>query len=392
MRYDAIIVGARCAGSTTAMLLARKGYRVLVVDRARFPSDTMCTHWVHLPGMARLREWGLLDAVRDSNCPAVITMHFTLGPVSLHGSPVPAGDLTTAYAPRRIVLDDIVLTAAAAAGAEVREGFSVQDLLRDEDGTVIGIRGGPRSATVEHARIVIGADGMHSLVARTVQAPMYDHRPALECAYYAHWSGLPTDGVEAHHHPGTVFVLIPTNDELTLLLMGYPHHRFHEFRADIEGSMLNTIAQFAPELRERLAAAQREDRFVGTADLPNFYRRPYGPGWALVGDAGYHKDPCTAQGLSDAFRDAELLAQALDDGWSNRADLTQALAGYESTRNAASHQMYEFTCQLATLEAPPPPIQEMFAALQTDPVGTSKFLGVFVGTVSPADFFGAQTA
>jgi flavin-dependent dehydrogenase len=388
MMYDAIIVGARCAGSATAMLLARRGYRVLIVDRARFPSDTMCTHWVHQPGVARLRKWGLLDAVRGSGCPAVTEMRFSLGSIALHGSPVPAGDVATAYAPRRIVLDNIVLTAAIAAGAEVREGFSVRGLLHDENGTVVGIRGGSRSTIVEYARIVIGADGLHSLVARKVQAPVYDHRPALECGYYAHWSGLPTHGVEAYHYPGTVFVLLPTNDELTLLLMGYPHSRFHEYRADIEGSMLGTIAQFAPEVRERIAAAHREDRYVGTADLPNFYRRPYGPGWALVGDAGYHRDPCTAQGISDAFRDSELLVQALDDSWSRRADLTRALAGYESTRNAASRPMYEFTCQLATLEPPPPPMQAMFAALQTDPVGISRFLGVFVGTVSPPDFFG----
>lgn len=385
--YDAIIVGARCAGSATAMLLARKGYRVLVVDRARFPSDTISTHWIHQPGVAKLHNWGLLDAVQESGCPPIDSMVFDLGPFALRGSPVPSNGVATAFAPRRTVLDTIVLNAAAASGAEVREGFSVRELVRDEDGTVVGIRGGSGPATTEHARVVIGADGMHSLVARAVQAPRYDERPALECGYYAYWSGLPTEGAEIYVRPGTSWGLLPTNDGLTCLVLGYPVARFHEYRADIEGSMLGTIAEFAPQVRERVAAASRETRYVGTADLPNFYRRPYGPGWALVGDAGYHKDPCTAQGISDAFRDSELLAQALDEGWSHRADLAQALAGYEATRNAATRPMYDFTCQLAAMEPPPPPMQEIFTALRTNPVGTSRFFGVIAGTVSPPEFF-----
>ncbi|MGH3823583.1 MAG: NAD(P)/FAD-dependent oxidoreductase [Pseudonocardiaceae bacterium] len=221
--YDAIIVGARCAGSATAMHLARKGYRVLVVDRARFPIDTISTHWVHLPGVARLHDWGLLDAVQESGCPAVNNMVFDLGPFALRGSPVPSNGVATAFAPRRTVLDTIAVHAAAEAGAEVRDGFSVQGLVRDEDGTVIGIRGGSGSATVEHARIVIGADGMHSLVARAVQAPRYDERPTLACAYYAYWSELPTDGVELYVRPGTSWALIPTNEELTCVILGYPH-------------------------------------------------------------------------------------------------------------------------------------------------------------------------
>ncbi|MDQ4094304.1 MAG: NAD(P)/FAD-dependent oxidoreductase [Actinomycetota bacterium] len=386
--YDAIIVGARCAGSTTAMLLARKGYRVLMVDRARFPSDTMSTHWVHQPAIRRLRDWGVLDSVQESGCPAINGMVFDLGPFALRGSPMPADGVTTSFAPRRTILDSVLVNAAAAAGAEVRESFSVHELIRDDDGAVVGIRGGASSATVERGRITIGADGLHSLVARAVQAPLYDDRPPLACAYYAYWSGLPTEGVEIYVRPGASWGLIPTNDGLTCLVLGWPHERFHEYRADIEGSMLGTITEFAPELRERIAAAHRETRYIGTADVPNYYRRPYGRGWALVGDAGYHKDPCTAQGISDAFRDAELLTQALDAGWSHQIDLAAALGGYEAARNAASHPIYEFTCQLATMEAPSPPMQAMFAALQTDPEGTSRFFGVIAGTVSPSEFFG----
>lgn len=390
--YDAIIVGARCAGSATGMLLARKGYRVLVVDRARFPSDTMSTHWVHQPGVAMLRDWGLLDEIKASGCPPITGMVFDLGPFALRGSPVPAHGVAAAFAPRRTVLDTVLVNAAAAAGAEVREGFSVHEVVRDDDGVVTGIRGGPDSATVERGRVVIGADGLHSLVARSVAAVSYAVRPARSCAYYTYWSELPIDDVGLYVRPGTSWAFIPTNDGLTCLVLGLPVERFHEYRADAEGTMLGTIAEFAPGLSERIAAARRETRFVGTADVPNFYRCPYGPGWALVGDAGYHKDPCTAQGISDAFRDAELLVQALDAAWSNQAGLAEALAGYEVARNAASRQMYDFTCQLAAMEPPPPPMQEMFEALRTDPEGTSRFLGVIAGTVAPSEFFTGPAA
>jgi 2-polyprenyl-6-methoxyphenol hydroxylase-like FAD-dependent oxidoreductase len=385
--YDAIIVGARCAGSTTGILLARRGYRVLLVDRARFPSDTVSTHWVHQPGVRMLRDWGLLEQVAASGCPPITAMTFDVGPFALHGAPVPADGVRTALAPRRTALDTVLVRAAAAAGAEVREGFPVHELVRDDEGAVVGIRGGPGSSTVERARVVIGADGRHSLVARAVDAPVYDARPALECAYYAYWSGLPTEGVEIYVRPGASWGLIPTSDGLTCLILGWPHHRFHEFRADVEGNIVRTIAEHAPPLRERLAAAHRETRFAGTADLPNFYRRPHGRGWVLVGDAGYHKDPCTAQGITDAFRDATLVADALDAAWTDRLAMAVALRGYESARNEASRPMYEFTCQLAGLQPPPPQMQQLFAALRTSPEQTSRFLGAVAGTVALPEFF-----
>lgn len=386
--YDAIIVGARCAGSATGMLLARAGYRVLVTDRARFPSDTMSTHWLHEPAVRKLRDWGLLPAVEASGCPPIQRMRFDVGPFALSGAPVPADGVRTAYAPRRTVLDTILVDAARAAGAEVREGFSVHELLRDDADRVTGVRGGSGSAVTENARIVIGADGVHSLVARAVRPPAYDERPALSVTYYAYWSGVPTDGVEIYVRDGASFGVIPTNDGLTTIVLGWPNRRFHEVRTDLEASFLGTIGDFAPEVAERLAAGSRETKFVGTADLPGFYRRPYGPGWALVGDAGYHKDPCTAQGISDAFRDATLLAEAIDAGFSGREDLDRAMAAYESERNAASRPMYEFTCGLATNAAPPPETQQVFAALRGNPAQTNRFFGVIAGTVPVPEFFG----
>ena len=200
--HDVIIIGARCAGATTGMLLARKGYRVLIADRATFPSDTMSTHWLHEPAVATLREWGLLDAVLATGCPPIERMRFDVGPFALRGAPVsPAG--VPALAPRRIVLDDVLVQAARAAGAEVREGFPVHELTRADDGRVTGVRGGRGSGTLEQARLVIGADGLHSLVARAVDAHTYDAEPPIECLYYAYWSGLPTEGVESTSGTGS---------------------------------------------------------------------------------------------------------------------------------------------------------------------------------------------
>ena len=180
---------------------------------------------------------------------------------------------------------------------------------------------------------------------------------------------------------------IPTNDDLTCIIFGRRFSAFHELRADVEGGFLRTFAAEAPGFAERVHAGRRETRFVGTADLPNFYRRPYGPGWALVGDAGYHKDPCPAQGITDAFRDAGLLSAAIHAGFSQRRPLPEALAEYERLRNQSSRPMFEFTKTMAANEPPTPEMQRVFAALRDDPHQTSRFFGVIAGTVPVPDFF-----
>ncbi|MEA3184029.1 MAG: hypothetical protein QOJ74_506, partial [Ilumatobacteraceae bacterium] len=174
-QYDAIVVGARCAGAPTAMLLARKGYKVLLVDRAGFPSDTVSTHVIHAPGIAALRRWKLLDQALASGCPPIDTYSFDFGPFTISGVPRPADGSSAAYAPRRTVLDKILVDAAAAAGVEVREHFSVEDVMV-EDGVVVGIRGhGNGAPTVtERARVVIGAVGRNSRSAKAVQPHQYN--------------------------------------------------------------------------------------------------------------------------------------------------------------------------------------------------------------------------
>jgi flavin-dependent dehydrogenase len=379
--YDAIVVGARCGGSPTALLLAQKGYRVLLVDRAAFPSDTISVHYIHQPGVVQLERWGLLEQIKASNCPPIRTQRFDVGPFALVAAPPPANGVADGYAPRRTVLDKILVDGAAAAGAEVRERFTVEEIVRDGD-RVVGIRG--RSAggagVVEKARMVIGADGVHSRIAKAVNAPEYATKPSLTCAYYSYWSGVSADGVALYPRPGHMIATAPTNDELTLVIVYWPRSRFHEVRADIEARFFDAI-ELVPDLAERLRAGERAEPFRGTGDLPFYLRKPFGPGWALVGDAGYHKDPITAQGITDAFRDAELLADALDQG---------SLAEYEQRRNEAVMPVYEFTHQLAALEPPPPEMQELFAALQDDEEEAGRFLGTVAGTVPLQEFFALE--
>lgn len=387
--YDAIVVGARCAGSPTAMLLARQGYKVLLVDKATFPSDTMSTHMIHKLGVALLKRWGLLDQIIASNCPPFSQVTFDLGPFALSGEGPSVDGVNDIYAPRRTVLDKILVDAAVAAGAELREGFLVEEILAD-DGVVTGIRGHAQggASVKEQARMVIGADGMRSLVAQTVQAPTYNEKPSLSCSYIAYWSGVPVDHIEVYPREHRTILILPTNDQLAVTFLQWPNREFHAFRADIEGNYLKT-AELVPGLAERLRAGKRESRFLGTADLPNFFRKPYGPGWALVGDAGYHKDPALAHGINDAFRDADLLARAIDAGFSGRRPLEEALAEYEQQRNEVM-PLYELNAQIASTELPPPEMQQFYFALLGNQEDTERLFGAMQGTVPVPEFLAPE--
>jgi 2-polyprenyl-6-methoxyphenol hydroxylase-like FAD-dependent oxidoreductase len=382
--YDAIVVGARAAGSPTAMLLARKGHRVLLVDRSTFPSDTLSTHYIHQPGVSRLRRWGLLDRLIATGCPPVTAMTFDVGPFALAAAPPASGGVAEGYCPRRTVLDSLLLDAAAEAGAEVRTGVSVEELLWD-DGAVVGVR---LQGFEERARVVVGADGRNSFVARAVRAPEYDARTGRTCAYYSYWAGAQSEGAELYPRDGRMIISGPTNDGLQLVIAFWPRDEFKAVRADVEKRFLEAVA-LAPGLAERLGAGEQAERFYGIGELPFWYRRPFGPGWALVGDAGYHKDPITAQGITDAFRDAELLADALDAGFGAARPLEEALGEYERTRNEETRGLYELTHDLASLSPPSPEQQALFASLRDDPEQTSRFLGTIAGTVSLAEFFAA---
>jgi 2-polyprenyl-6-methoxyphenol hydroxylase-like FAD-dependent oxidoreductase len=368
------------------MLLARKGYKVLMVDRATFPSDTVSTHLIHPPGVAALQRWGLLDRVVAAGTPAITRYTMDLGPFTLSGSPgIPEAPVS--YGPRRTVLDKLLVDAAAESGVEVREGFVVEELTF-QDGRVTGIRGHDASGgrVTEAAKVVIGADGLNSFVARSVGAESYHEKPRLLAGYYTYWSGLPVEGgFEAYDRGDRSWASWATNDGLTLLIVGWPIALFDAHKDAVERHYMEALGR-APQFAERVRAAKREERFYGMA-VPNFFRKPFGPGWVLVGDAGYNKDFVTAQGISDAFRDAERCVTALDQSFQGTSTFEAAMAASQTARDQHALPVYEFTCDFASFTPPTPEKLALFAALRGNQEATDGFFRVFAGAESPVDFF-----
>jgi flavin-dependent dehydrogenase len=288
------------------------------------------------------------------------------------------------------VLDKLLLDAAAEAGVEIREDFAVDEVLV-EDGRAIGISGssgGGRSSS-EHARLVIGAEGRNSIVAETMRAELYNERPALLAIYYAYWSGVPMERrFETYIRPSRGFAAAQTHDGLTVIIAGWPQAEFARMHCGLEESFENVL-NLAPAFAERVRGGRRETRFSG-AVTPNFFRKPFGPGWALVGDAGYLRDPITGQGILDAFRDAEALAMAADETLGGRRGFDAAMTDYQHKRDAAVTAMYDFTCMLAKLEPPPPDLQRLLGAVHGDREAMDAFARINAGTMSPAAFFAPE--
>jgi 2-polyprenyl-6-methoxyphenol hydroxylase-like FAD-dependent oxidoreductase len=392
MMYDAIVVGARCAGAPTAMLLARRGFKVLLVDKATFPSDTISTHilWPH--GAEILGRWGLLQRLAATGVPPICRrMTFDVGPFALRGAIPDANDGMGGFCPRRTVLDALLVNAAAESGVDVREGFTVDELPGADD-TVIGIRGHAKGgkSIEERARIVIGADGVNSFVARTVRAPEYDARPVAACGYYSYFSGIRQDDIELYPRDHVAFGGAPTHDGLHLVMVNWPAGEFPIVRTDVEGHVWRAL-EAAPDFLARVREGRREEKWYGTAGVPGYFRRPYGKGWMLVGDASYNRDPITAQGISDAFIDAEALVEALTAGLSHNSVFDDRLAAHESARNERVRPMYEFTTHLAALAPPPPDMRALFGALRGNQDATNAFLSAITGAIPLSDFMSSES-
>ena len=222
-------------------------------------------------------------------------------------------------------------------------GVSVHGLLR-EGGRVAGVT---TSAGERRARLVIGADGRNSRIAQLVRAKTYHDHPPVTFAYYTYWRGCPATGVHAWLEPGRFFGIFPVGGGLALAFVQAPRGEYPAFRGD-------PLAAYVSELRSRpalaglLGEAVIAERLRGTAALPTFFRMSSGPGWALVGDAGHHKDPVIARGIADAFRDADLVASAIVDGW--HGDLEAALARYGRRRDQCAIPLSDANLGIARLD------------------------------------------
>jgi 2-polyprenyl-6-methoxyphenol hydroxylase-like FAD-dependent oxidoreductase len=338
--YDVVVVGARAAGAATAYVLARHGLHVLLVDRSKYGADTLSTHALMRGGVLQLSRWGLLDAVIAAGTPAVRRTTFRYAEQVVPIVIKPSYGVDALYAPRRTVLDPILVDAAAAAGADVRFGVTVTGLKRDRHGAVTGARARTRDGAglAVRARLVVGADGIRSTVADAVGAAYERVSRSVAAVTYGYWTGLETDGYEWTYRPNAASGVVPTNDGQTCVFASSAPRRIG--RGGLE-PLTRIVAEGSGDLAARLAAAQPPEAFRTFTGRPGHIRRSWGRGWALVGDAGYFKDPLSAHGLTDALRDAELLARAIVAVIRDGADEADALAGYQATRDSLSADLFD---------------------------------------------------
>lgn len=386
--YDVIVIGARCAGSPAAMLFAQQGYRVLLLEKARFPQDTLSSHYIHQPGVALLDQWGLLDELRTAGCQPINHQSYEAPGVRLDGFSLPVGDQRTTYAPRRFVLDPILAAGAVAAGVEFRESCAVTDLVFEDD-RVVGVRyttPGGTEAT-DRAKLVVGADGMRSLVARKTGAQNVVEHPRMTCTYYSYWAGVPSH-FELYERPGRWVGVIPTNDDLALIMTYFPQDEFSEVRKAVEPAYFEALRTTAPDLYERMSAGSRVEQLYGTGHQENYFRKAYGPGWALLGDAVHHKDSITARGITDAFIQAQSLTDHIGERLHDDAALDAALRRYEDDLDENFSGFYQSAINVAELK--PGGRVELLRKLVGNQTLIDRYFSTLSGACSFDDFYNAE--
>ena len=362
MKFDVVVVGARCAGAATALLLARAGARVLLVDRGVYATDTLSTHALMRGAVLQLHRWGLLPAIVAAGTPPVRSTTFSYPSHDVTVPIEPRYDVDVLYAPRRALLDRVLVDAAAGNGVELRYGVRADDVVKDSDGRVRGIMVSEASTRYEiEADLTIGADGLHSTIAERVGAVKVVEGRHATGSLYSYWEDLPVDGYYWCFPTATSLGAIPTNNGATCLFVSMPAARFRE---EVQGDKLSAyrrlIGRASPHVQARLDGARMMEPIRGFAGHPGFIKRSIGPGWALVGDAGYFKDPLTAHGITDALRDAELLARAVVGG------TEAAFADYEKTRHDLSRRLFEVTDEIASLDWTDERVQALHRAFSSE--------------------------
>ena len=364
VHHDVVVVGARCAGAATARLLAARGHDVLLVDRAALPSDALSTHGLARGGVVQLARWGLLDRVLRTGAPAVRQVGFSSHEGFVTRPVKERAGVDLLVAPRRIVLDAMLMEDAVANGATVRTGTAVTGLLRDAVGRVSGVTARTRDRElVVRAKHVVAADGLRSTLAPMLGAPVTSAFRTDLALYYAYVADADWDAYEFHVGPQSYAGVFPTHGGEGCVWLIRPRPLLEDVRtagARRPQALLDQLCRVAPVLGAR-ARTGSASPVRGTSALPNYVRRPAGPGWALVGDAGYHRDPITGHGITDAFRDAELLAEALSRCLADEGDEATAMRQYAAVRDAAIRDVYRLTRELCRFPDPSP-----FAELQVE--------------------------
>ncbi|HEX4304683.1 MAG TPA: NAD(P)/FAD-dependent oxidoreductase, partial [Solirubrobacterales bacterium] len=380
--FDVIVVGARCAGASLATMLARAGLRVCLLDKDRFPSDTLSTHGIQPAGVQVLRRLGVLDSLLELAPPIRrLRMAFDDAATTTDLEAVVGGP---ALSVRRLALDEILVAAAAEAGAEVRTGTAVTGLLRDGD----RVGGVTTAAGPVRARLVVGADGARSSVARFVGAPER-HRTANGRVFmWGYYAADPTGGEMWIGKLGDhTYLAMPTDGGLTAVAVCPSIERREEVRAD-RAAVYEAGLRGWPELHAGVEGAEREGPLRTMANLSGFFRPSAGPGWVLVGDAGHFKDPTAGQGIADALRQSEALAatiaRAFDRG---PGALDKALRGWWRRRDADAWEMYWFAHDMGAAGPTPPWRREAQRRIDADPRATAAMVRVLNHELRPSQLF-----
>jgi flavin-dependent dehydrogenase len=349
--YDAIVVGARVAGATTAHWLASAGLDVLLVDRASYGRGVLSTHAFMRGGVVQLARLGVVDDLIAAGTPPIRRTVIRYGGEEEVIEVRPSDHVDALYAPHRTVLDRILVDAAVRAGVDVRFRTTLTGLLRGADGEVLGaeLQDAEGRSWTARAPITIGADGIHSRVAREVGAVTYARGSSASAMVVGYFAGVEADGYQWLYGNGCAGGVIPTNDGQVSVWAGLPRERFlAESRQRPGHGFHEILRQIAPDWSARLARGRQEGPLRGFAGVPGFLRQPWGRGWALVGDAGYFKDPLTTHGMTDALRDAELLARAVIEASEGRQAWDRALVAYHDTRDSLSHELFKVTDRVAS--------------------------------------------
>jgi 2-polyprenyl-6-methoxyphenol hydroxylase-like FAD-dependent oxidoreductase len=362
-RYDVVIVGARCAGAATAMLLARRGLKVLLLDRSRYGSDTLSTHALMRAGVLQLHRWGVLEKIKAVGTPLIRTVSFHYDDDVVEVPLKPQDGVDGVYAPRRTVIDAALVDAAREAGVETAFETRLLDLVRRDDGRVCGVRlHCERDGEYEVAAgLVVGADGVRSAVARLAGAETYRTGRHATGVLFSYWRDTGYDGYHWHYGKGVAVGVIPTNDGLTCVFVSIPQNRFHdEVKLGSEAAHRKLLHECGSELGARVDQCERAERLSGFSGELGFFRQSFGAGWALVGDAGYFKDPLTAHGITDALIDAELLADAVSAG------TERALADYQHARDARASELFDITDAIASFDWDLAKVQDLHRGLSDE--------------------------